>query len=296
MRVLVTGATGQVGSAIGSHLAGRHSVIGLSRKSPPVGSIYEQVEAALGAEGAVRRVEQCVRPCDAIVHAAAAISGDPRDSAISLTNCLGTQQVVELALDWGNVPVIFLSSVPVIGRPGRLPITEDHPVAPPSIYHASKIYGEHLMAIAARNGCRTVSLRLTSPAGPGTPDSRILGRFVRQSLAGEALRLAGRGTRSQNYVDVRDIAAAVEGCLATGVTGVFNVAAQTVIANIDLAAACVRLLKSGSVVEFTGMADPEDDISWDVDISKARREFGYQPRFGIEDSIRALAHEYGYPQ
>ena len=296
MRILLTGATGQVGRAIGAHLAARHVVIGVSRTPAARPSIHEIVQATLGSEDAVSRIERCVRPCEAIIHAAAAILGDPRDPALSLTNCLGTQQVVELAIDWSRVPVIFLSSVPVIGRPGRLPITEDRPVDPPSVYHASKVFGEHLMAIAARSGCRTASLRLTSPAGPGTPETRILGTFVRRALAGAPISIAGRGTRRQNYVDVRDIAAAVEASVNSGASGVYNVAGATSISNMDLAKTCVRVLQSRSVIELAGNADPEDDVSWDVDISKARREFGYEARFGIEDSIRALADEYDHPQ
>lgn len=296
MRILLTGATGQVGRAIGAHVAARHVVIGVSRAPASRPSIHEIIQATLGTEDAVSRIERGVRPCEVIIHAAAAILGDPRDPALSLTNCLGTQQVVKLAIDWGRVPVIFLSSVPVIGPPGRLPITEDRAVDPPSVYHASKVFGEHLMAIAARNGCRTASLRLTSPAGLGTPETRILGTFVRRALTGEPISLAGRGTRRQNYVDVRDIAAAVEACLNEGAAGIYNVAGETAISNMDLAKTCVRVLQSSSLIEFTGKDDPDDDVSWEVDISKARRELGYEPRFGIEDSIRALAHEYDHPQ
>jgi len=296
MRILLTGATGQVGRAIGERLAEQHVVIGLSRMSVRAPSIHEHVQETLGSEGAVRRIKQLVQPCEAIIHAAAAISGDSRDPGLSLTNCWGTQQVVELAHDWSNVPVIFLSSVPVVGPPGRLPITEDRPVAPPSVYHASKVFGENLMAIAAQAGCRTASLRLTSPAGPGTPETRILGTFVRRALAGEPLRVAGRGTRRQNYVDVRDAAAAVEACLNSRAAGVYNIAGETAISNMDLATVCVRALQSSSPIELTGKTDPDDDVSWDVDISKARQAFGYQPRFGIEDSIRALAYEYDHPQ
>jgi len=296
MRVLLTGATGQVGRAIAAQLVGRHVVIGLSRKSVRATSPHEHVQATLGVEDAVRRIEKCVRPCEAIIHAAAAITGDLLGPALSLTNCLGTQQVLELALDWGKVPVIFLSSVPVVGCPRTIPITEEQPVAPRSVYHASKVFGEHLMEIAAQSGWRTASLRLTSPAGPGTPETRILGTFVRCALTGEPLRIAGRGTRRQNYVDVRDVAGAVEACLKAGAAGVYNIAAERATSNMDLAKTCVRVLHSSSLIELTGSTDPEDDVSWEVDISRARREFGYQPSFSVEDSIQALAREYHHPQ
>ena len=44
------------------------------------------------------------------------------------------------------------------------------------------------------------------------PDKRIF-LFVKQAQAGQPLQFAGQGSRRQNYVDVRDVATAVEQCL-----------------------------------------------------------------------------------
>jgi UDP-glucose 4-epimerase len=240
----------------------------------------------------VDRAMEGVQPCEAIIHAAAAMSHDLYDPALSVTNCLGTQQLLKLAAQWGSRQVIYLSGVPVIGRPRYHPIDEDHPAQPLTAYHASKLFGEHLMAIAEPSIGKTVTLRLTSPAGSGTPTTRILAAFVRRAMAGQPIKLLGRGTRRQNYVDVRDVAFAVEASLLTGVSGLYNIAATASISNLDLARACVEECSSSSAIEFDERPDPEEGITWEVTIAKAQRDFGYSPQFTVRDSIRALRDEY----
>jgi nucleoside-diphosphate-sugar epimerase len=208
-----------------------------------------------------------------------------------MTNCWGTQQLLSLVEEWHARQLIYLSSVPLIGVPRFLPITEDHPAQPLTVYHASKLYGEHLVRLAERNGCAATSLRLTSPAGPGTPSNRILAVLVGRALAGQPLRVLGRGTRRQNYVDVRDVACAVEASLARCVGGLYNVAAAQSVSNLELALTCIAELSSSSAVEFTGSPDPEEDTAWDVSIAKAQRDLGYTPQFTLRDTIRAVAHE-----
>jgi UDP-glucose 4-epimerase len=256
-----------------------------------VPGLFEHVEACLGSEDAIDLIGKALQPCEAIVHTAASLSHDRCDPSISLTNCLGTQQIIKLANIWVAPQLVYISSVPVIGCPLQHPITEDHPTQPSTAYHASKLFGECLMRLAEGNGCRAASLRLTSPSGPGTPENRILAVFVRRALAAEPLQVLGRGTRRQNYVDVRDVAVAVGACLAKHASGVYNIAAAESISNSELAQTCIDVLSSSASIDFVGKPDPEEGTVWDVSVSKACRELGYRPQFTIRDSIRAVALE-----
>jgi nucleoside-diphosphate-sugar epimerase len=293
MRVFLTGATGQVGRAIAARLDSEgYVVIGMSRKRRDVQGLSEHFEANLGSEETVDLIKRAVLPCEMIVHAAASLSHDLYDPTISLTNCLGTQLILRLAELWRTRQMVYLSSVPVIGLPQSDPITEEHPVNPPSAYHASKLYGEYLMQIANRDGFRAVSLRLSSPAGPGTPANRILATFVRRARANEPLKILGRGSRKQNYVDVRDIAAAVNASLNMNASGLYNVAAAQSVSNHELALTCVDELSSSSPIEFSGKPDPEEGVMWNVSIAKAQRDLAFYPRFSIRDSIQAISDEF----
>lgn len=307
MRVLVTGSSGHVGGAIAGHLmrAG-HQVVGLSRgeasnrqaptdaRQGPTGSrrrLTGAITADLEFPGLAGRLVNELPRCEAIVHAAAAIEPYPYAPAISLTNCLGTQQMLELAASWNVTSLIYLSSLPVIGRPLELPVTEQHRTAPPTAYHASKLYGEHLLALPGRDDSSGLSLRLTAPVGPGMPGRRIMSVFVARALAGTPLEVAGKGTRSQDYVDVRDVAAAVAASLERRTTGLLNIASGRCVSNLDLARRCVELLGSASEVRLTGRPDPEDGVRWEVSIAKAAATIDYRPRYALEDSIAAVADE-----
>jgi len=257
-----------------------------------VGRLAQHVQADISSPSFVEHVCSVTSACAAIVHAAAAIEKDPYAHTVSLTNCFGTQQALKLAESWGAESFVYISSIPVIGRPRQLPITEEHPTSPLTAYHASKLYGEHLTEVAGHNGLASASLRLTSPVGPGMPDNRILSVFVKRALANQPLQLSGQGGRRQNYVDVRDVAPAVEHCLQRRVRGLFNIAGKCSISNRDLAQVCVRTLGSSSQITFTGQADPEEEVAWEISIVKAAECFAYAPQYCIEESIRAVGAEY----
>lgn len=290
MRVLLTGSSGLVGRACSAGLAARGwDVVGLARGDGADEALSEFVTADIGSTDAAETVAAATAPCNAIVHAASAIDSDDASPAISMTNCLGTQQVLSLGQRWDVRRFVYISSIGVIGRPAELPVTESHRVSPRTAYHASKLFGEQLVDCAASAGLSASSLRLTAPIGAGMPAGRIVPSFVRAALAGEPLTVAGQGSRRQNYVDVRDVAQAVERSLDTQVDGVFNVAGSAAISNRELAELCVRLLGSNSHIEQSGAGDPEEGVAWDVSIEKARSELGYEPAITLDESLSELA-------
>jgi UDP-glucose 4-epimerase len=290
MRVLVTGASGFVGGAIAAHLvAAGYEVIGLSRRPGTVPGLYGLLDGNVADTETAARVARKLDRCEAIVHAAAMLCGSRDEVRLLLTNGLGTQQMLVLAERWEVQRFIYVSSLPVIGRPRTLPVSESHPVDPTTPYHASKLYGEHLVALAAADGIPGVSLRLTSPVGAGMPDARIVSAFVRRALAGKTLEVAGTGTRAQDYIDVRDIGAAAAACLERPVTGVVNVASGVPVNNRNLAHRCVSALHSPSQVRVGVGEDPEEGVRWEVSIERARSQLGWRPEQDLESSIRSVA-------
>jgi nucleoside-diphosphate-sugar epimerase len=282
VRVLVTGSNGHVGGAIALHLrAHGWEVVGLSRRGL-------DVRGDISSPSFAEQLKNFVSRCDAIVHAAAALTKAHDASEVSMTNCLGTQQVLHLARIWNVASFVYLSSVPVIGRPRHLPVTENHPTSPLTAYHAAKLYGEHLVEIARRSGMQAVTLRLTSPVGPRMCRDRIMAVFVERACLGEDIVLLGQGKRCQNYVDVRDVACAVESCLEQRATGLFHIGGRDYISNLDLAYRCMHRLDSASRIRLSGQPDPEEGIIWDVSIARAAEQLNYKPRQRLEDSIDAI--------
>lgn len=289
MRVLVTGASGHVGGAAAQALAAAgHEVIGTGR-GENLGHTAHWIQADLRDPELSERIHRAVGPCSAIVHAGACIDFAPDNEDVVRANCSGTHALLTLARRWESMPFVFISSIGVIGTPRIHPITEAHPVVPASVYAASKHFGEELVRIYAQSSAPAVSLRLTSPVGPGLRARRIFSIFVEAALRGEALRVS-EPYRQQDYVDVRDAAAAIVACLDKRVTGTFNLASGNPVSNRTLANRIVAALESGSAIEIAA-ADDASPLIWDVSIEEASKAFGYRPRFGLENSARTLAEE-----
>lgn len=282
MKALVTGGTGHVGSAIRAHLqSSGWEVVTVSRTG--------DIRADLSQVDFADRVARAAIHCDVVVHCAANLSKGLHDFGLSLVNGLGTQLVIDAASRIGARCLVYISSLQVIGRPLHLPVCETHPALPLSAYHASKLYGEHLVRLAERESLRTVSLRITSPIGPGTPLGRIFSELTVRALHNEPLVLTGHGGRRQDYVDVRDIARAVIQSVDAEASGIFNVASGRAISNRDFAIRCISALNSRSEITYSGTPDPDEDLAWEVSIAKARQRLGYAPALSLEDSIDAYA-------
>lgn len=293
MRVLVTGASGHIGGAAALALSNSgHDVVGLSRgTSDSLPPALQQVQLDIGEGDFVESATQTIARCDAVVHAAAALEPGLYSEALSRTNCRGTQQLLRLAHEWEVHDFVYISGVAVIGLPQAHPITEEHPTRPESAYAASKLFGEHLVSLYAKEHACGTSLRVTSPVGPGLRAKRIFSTFIDRALRGDALAVAGKGGRRQDYVDVRDVASALKRCLERHVPGVLNIGSGVPVSNLELAEAVVSTLQSDSTVCCEGEPGPDEQLCWDVSLQKAREALGYEPEHSLEDSVRALAAE-----
>ena len=295
MRVLLTGVSGFIGRVAALRLRSYgHEVVGLVHSSAAPPSVTQVVRATLGSEDAAESVTASCDPCEAIVHAAACIRYENLNRDLIRVNCLGTQQLLEIAHGWNVTNFINISSIGVLGQPREHPITEGHPTAPQTTYHATKLFGEHLVAsLAIGPDMARSSLRVTAPVGPGMPEERLLRVLVKNALDDRPLLLYGHGTRRQNYVDVRDVADAIVGCLEQQPTGVFNIGGVTAVSNLQLAEKCIQVLGSKSSIQFVeGTPDPADDEDWDVSSKSASVAFKYRPCHDIDSSINAVARDF----
>ena len=176
MKVLVTGATGFIGSALLRNLeadAG-FDVVGTSRRQPGrVAGAARLVQVGeLGAETDWGHVLDGV---DAVVHTAARVHrmDDSPEGALEKyrqANVVGTARLAEAAAESGVRRFVFLSSVKVNGdrtAPGAAFDTDAIP-APTDPYGVSKLEAERqLRMIGAAAGMEVVIIRPTLVYGPG---------------------------------------------------------------------------------------------------------------------------------
>jgi UDP-glucose 4-epimerase len=209
MRVLVTGDRGKVGVPVADHLRG---------------SGYEVAGFDL-ADGAdvldLAAVSRAARGCAAIVHLAALAhdsAGSPEQ--IMAVNVLGTWHVLLAAEAAGVSRVICFSSAQALGIaegerwPDYFPVDDDHPRRAMRPYGLSKVLGEDLCeGFTARTGIATICLRPVA-VWDETRYARAEDRW-RSEPSAEWEPFWEYGA----FVDVRDVAAAVDLALTVPVRG-----------------------------------------------------------------------------
>lgn len=293
MKILITGSEGFIGRNVFGWLSSKTGweIIGLDRLPAANRSAHNYVCLDLSSSLAAERLDEALSGCVAVIHLAADMRQAPYETEVVEANCAGTQRLIEACERSGVEVFVQLSSLPVVGIPRSHPITEEHELRPPTVYHVTKVCEEMLADYAMRNhGIRTASFRISAPVGPGMKPSTVFPTFVRRALANDDLVVYGRGTRKQTYIHVDDIAQALfKAITSPNVRGIYNLSSYNLISNLDLAKRCISILGSKSAVQFSGKDDSSDDVSWDVSIKRIEEDAGYSPQVNINDCILSYA-------
>lgn len=197
-RVLVTGAAGFIGRAVGDalHAAG-DEVVGIDRAADPAAGIHagDTTEPAAWAAQ--------LAGCDAVIHTAAVVSNAVDLDEQWRINVLGTRRVIAAARDAGVRRFVHLSSIRAFSDTAFPDgVTEDHPVRPDgNPYVDTKIASEHVALQAHAAGeIETVIIRPGDVYGPASVpwvlkplDAIRSGQFLLPAM--------GRGIHSPVYVD-----------------------------------------------------------------------------------------------
>lgn len=287
-KILITGVNGLIGSTIAEHLVGSYEVMGTSiEDSNMTGLDFKYIKSDITDN---KSLEQLPEKVDVVVHCAAIISNDNYSNLLLNANCIGVQNIAAYANGAGCERLIYFSSLPVIGKPSIIPITEEHPINPPTVYHVTKYFGEQVLRLLMGEE-RLAIFRIPSPVGRKTAPDKIVPVFVKNAIENVDYNLLGQGKRIQNYIDVRDIARAVEFAIDRNASGLFNIASEKSYSNKELAELCIELFDSKSKIHFNGI-DKEEDFQWVVSTKKAHELLGFEAQYSLVDTLREIGKNF----
>lgn len=295
LNILITGSNGFIGRNVCEWLKKQDvNIIGLGRNKISKAQVNKYISCNLQIDDIGNAIDDMqIMPIDAVIHLASDMRREPYEKEVLASNCIGTQRLIEFC-EIRNIPVfIQLSSLPVIGKPIQHPIKEEHPLAPPTVYHITKCTQELLANYAwYTHHLRTISFRISAPVGIGMNPKTIFPIFVKNALENKDIIIYGKGRRKQTYIHVSDIASAIYKGIKSNTQGVFNLASNNLYSNYELANECIKVIGSSSRIKYSGDGDPYDDYIWDVSLEKIKNEIGYEPKVSMEKMILELCNYY----
>ena len=312
MNVLVTGASGFIGSRLCREVSKQDntSVIGISRSGKI--NIHDNMPAASGIEtigcdlvsfeDTHNAIQSISKKIDCIIHLAGLTFSrqqpPPGAPDYFKANFVSTLNLLECCRIFSIRAFALSSSIAVYGlaagqhTPQHLPVDEEHEAKPYELYDASKHQAEQLCKyFQDRFGISIAILRYSRVYGPGQ-DKGIIYQAISKSL--KNLPIEVRGDISTDFVHVDDVVQATIAAAQSLVKNngsasekqIFNIGSGNETTLYDLSSTIVRLTGSSSKINYS--KDPKGRFS--LDISKARKVLHYQPMSLEEGLIKSIQY------
>ncbi|GEP54455.1 NAD-dependent epimerase/dehydratase family protein [Reyranella soli] len=296
--VLVTGVGGMIGAAVLQQLVAdgipvvaadrvRPSDLDLGKLSVPFFA-HDLPDPSRWHEAIVRFGVRRV------VHAGG-ISGpmllSDNPSRVCEINLAGLSGLLEAARIHRLGRIVWFSSIVAYGnRRDLMPVNEDMPLRPDTVYGASKAAGEALIhAYHAEHGVDAVALRVASCYGAGRTTSCMIRTLIEDGLTGRVSRIHPADGRTRQHVFIDDVVGAVRGALdaPTLPQRAYNVGPGRAQSLSEIVEQVRKAVPAAEAV-----LDPEG-TAWNtfglgpLVIDAARRDLGFSPATSIADGAAA---------
>ncbi|MDH2424125.1 dTDP-glucose 4,6-dehydratase [Sphaerisporangium sp. TRM90804] len=214
-------------------------------------------------------------------------------SAFVTTNVLGTQTLLQAAVDAGVRTVVQVSTDEVYGSVEQGAWTEDEPLLPNSPYSAAKAAADLMCRAYHRTyGLDVRVTRCANNYGPYQHPEKLIPLFVTSLLEGRRVPLYGDGLNVREWLHVDDHCRAILVVLDKGSPGeVYNVGGGAELTNRELTGRLLAALGAGWDAVDHVPDRPGHDRRYAVDGARVRA-LGYEPRVGFEEGLAEVVAWY----
>jgi dTDP-glucose 4,6-dehydratase len=312
MRLLVTGGAGFIGSTfVRRVLRGEEPTLAGATVTVLDKLTYAGNEANLApvaADGALRFVKgditdgplvaELMADADTVVHFAAESHVDRSIAGADpfvITNVVGTQVLLQAALETGLGTFVHVSTDEVYGSIASGSWPEEHPLEPNSPYSASKASSDLLARSYARTYGMDVRItRCSNNYGPYQYPEKVIPLFVTNLLDGLPVPLYGDGLNVRDWLHVDDHCRGIALVLERGGPGeIYNIGGGTELTNKKLTGLLLDALGTDWSMVRPVTDRKAHDRRYSVDWTKIRTTLGYTPSTdfaqGLADTVRWYA-------
>ncbi len=311
MNILVTGAAGFIGSHVCEHFIKLgHNIFGIDNFDDfyPVsfknlnliqlnGSKQFQFQKVDIRDSTQLNEIFSSQNIDVVIHLAAKAGVRPSIKSIGDyydVNVNGTLSLLESMRRHNVRKMLFASSSSIYGNNPKVPFSEtdsvDHPISP---YASSKKSGELLCHVYCHLYNFSITcLRFFTVYGPRQRPDLAIHKFTRLIQEGKEIPFYGDGSTSRDYTYIDDIVSGI-GCSLNHLAGyrIYNLGESKVITLRQLVEVIEETLNVKAVLNK--LPSQEGDVSRTyADISKAKAELGYDPKYSFETGIKNFVEWY----
>lgn len=216
MKILVTGAAGNVGSALVKGLikSGNHSVVGVdnfitgeAQKLPPDSASFKFIKADVNEFEDISSIVTA-HQFDAVFHYAALV-GVKRtlDNPLLVLNDIeGIKHILRLSKNAGVKRVFFSSSSEVYGEPVEFPQNEHTTPLNSRLPYAvvKNVCESFLRSYYKEFGLNFTIFRFFNTYGPDQTEDFVIPRFIKQALSNQDITLYGDGSQTRTFCYIDD--------------------------------------------------------------------------------------------
>ncbi|MCC7188719.1 MAG: NAD-dependent epimerase/dehydratase family protein [Anaerolineales bacterium] len=294
MKVLITGGAGFIGSHLTDRLLARGDEVlaidnyatGRRDNLTPHPNL-KIVEGSIADGALVRKAFDDFKP-QKVVHAAASYKDPHNWMEDSLTNVVGTANVVQASQAAGVERIVYFQTALCYGlHPIEQPITLSHPIRPDgSSYAITKTAGENFVSLS---GLDFLSFRLANAYGPRNLSGPLPTFYQRLSTGKKCFVMDTR----RDFIYVSDLVDVVVKALdGMGEKGYYHISSGSDFAIKELYDATIEALR---IVETEPVEvrqrNPDDVFSILLDPSKTNKDFSWKASTPLADGV-ARAIEY----
>jgi|WetSurMetagenome_2_1015567.scaffolds.fasta_scaffold00689_9 UDP-glucose 4-epimerase len=212
-------------------------------------------------------------------------------------NATGTLNLCMACLENNVNRFIYVSSSEVYGTAITIPMSEDHPLRPMTVYGASKAAGElYTLAYHKTYGLNSMVIRPFNSYGPRShfegAYGEVIPKFVLRLLNNLPPVIFGNGEQTRDFIFVTDI---VKGMLLASecdemIGQAVNIARGREVSINMLAEIIAKELGKSEIRPSYQAARPGDVTRHYAAATKANKMFGFTADTDIEDGIRKYIH------